>query len=379
MGDNYPPRVYSTRGGRSRKFRWRLRDEQLLIENEAGLRHTFSIREVEAVLRDLHTQFGADWFPLANNVEKMYHKTERKGLGSSIYELTPGDTFHAQGASYLGVVLEAAGVLEWNGEMRGIQWRIVDLPSDISALAAKLDSVQAIGGNMMSIRDKVLSTLARSGEMCDDCLSSSTAVKPRQSINICCRSLEASDLLSRSRRMCPRCKTIKLVNVLRDNGSSTTTSDAFRSAVSASIVDRSRGDPISPESKPWYWEGNVQERIKAYLMTSGWQIISSADTASRAAGKDIVATKAAETLWVSVKGWPEKSANVQARHWFSGALFDLVVYRTENETVRLAVGLPNGFATYRNLLPRVRWLQERLPFKVFLVSEVGEVSVVGAE
>jgi hypothetical protein len=231
----------------------------------------------------------------------------------------------------------------------------------------------------MSIREKVLSALATSGEMCDDCLSSSTAVKPRQSINICCRSMKASGLISRPRRMCPRCKAIKLVNVLRDSGASSPTNDASRSVVSASTVATSESNPASSQSRPWYWEGNVQDRIKAHLKTSGWQIISSADTASRAAGKDIVATKDGETLWVSVKGWPEKSANVQARHWFSGALFDLVMYRTESQQPRLAVGLPDGFATYRNLLPRVRWLQERLPFEVFFVSEGGDVSLVGAE
>jgi hypothetical protein len=31
----------------------------------------------------------------------------------------------SRGASYLGVVLEHVGILEWNNKQRGIQWRII--------------------------------------------------------------------------------------------------------------------------------------------------------------------------------------------------------------------------------------------------------------
>ena len=65
------------------------------------------------------TYFGEQWFPLANNVEKMYRGTERTGLGMAIYQLRPGDTFHAQGSSYLGVVLEEVDILDWNGKSWG--------------------------------------------------------------------------------------------------------------------------------------------------------------------------------------------------------------------------------------------------------------------
>src|SRR5687768_2803688 len=95
-----------THGGRARRFRWCYANENLRIENESGLRHTFSLAEVHSILGDLRSEFGEQWFPLANNVEKMYHGTEVPGLGTAIYRLCAGDTFHAQGASYLGVVLE---------------------------------------------------------------------------------------------------------------------------------------------------------------------------------------------------------------------------------------------------------------------------------
>ena len=132
----------------------------------------------------------------------------------------------------------------------------------------------------------------------------------------------------------------------------------------------------STSDKPWYWEGNVQDSIVAHLESEGWKILSSADTSTREAGKDIVATKDGQELWVSVKGYPVKSANTQARHWFSHALFDLVLYRDENPDVRLAIGLPAGFVTYQNLIPRVSWLRKNLPFEVITASEDGEVEVL---
>jgi len=80
-------------------------------------------------------------------------------------------------------------------------------------------------------------------------------------------------------------------------------------------------------------------------------------------------------LWVSVKGYPEKSPNVQARHWFSGAVFDLLLYRGQDPSAKLALALPQGFATYTNLLPRIDWLKQMMQFQVFWVSEDGTVRV----
>lgn len=101
-----------------------------------------------------------------------------------------------------------------------------------------------------------------------------------------------------------------------------------------------------------------------------------ADTESRAPGKDIIALSPdGRELWVSVKGFPENSPNTQARHWFSGAVFDLILYHGENPDVTLALGLPDGFPTYKGLPPRVKWLQESMPFRIYWVAESGRVSV----
>ena len=118
----------------------------------------------------------------------------------------------------------------------------------------------------------------------------------------------------------------------------------------------------------------MQARIAAHLESQGLSVVSTADTATREAGKDLIArTPGSAELWVSVKGYPERSSHTQARHWFSHAIFDLVMYRDEDSDVTLAIGLPDGYSTYRNLVGRVTWLRKQLPFWVFWVSEDGQV------
>lgn len=87
-----------------------------------------------SIIQKLRATFVERWIPLANNVETMYSGTEKPGLGMSIFELRPGDTFHAQGASYLGVVLEKVGIFEWNGQKRGIAWRFRNDVDDVESL-----------------------------------------------------------------------------------------------------------------------------------------------------------------------------------------------------------------------------------------------------
>jgi hypothetical protein len=129
-------RVSVTHGGRAKSFDWLVKERQLHIKSESGMKHSYSFDEVLTIIRSLHSTFGESWFPLANNVEKMYSGTEQAGLGSLIYQLSPGNTVHAQGASYLGVVLEEVVVFEWNGEKHGICWRIRNFAHDINSIEA---------------------------------------------------------------------------------------------------------------------------------------------------------------------------------------------------------------------------------------------------
>ncbi len=135
---SYDTLMCVTHGGRAKRFKWFFGGEHLVIENESGLKHTYSVEEILAVLSGIQAEFGEKWFPLANNVEKLYRGTEISGLGTAIHHLRRGDTRHAQGASYLGVVLDEVGILEWNGRSRGIAWRLIVDPKEPQALRARL-------------------------------------------------------------------------------------------------------------------------------------------------------------------------------------------------------------------------------------------------
>ena len=137
-------RMPETRGGRNKRkrFDWHYDPgtARVLIENQDGRQHAFYLHEVESILRDLRAGFGTGFFPLANNVQKLHDGSERLGLGTTILKQRQRDVTHAQGASYLGVVMEECHFFEWNGRRRGITWRLV--ADDISgeAIAASLQA-----------------------------------------------------------------------------------------------------------------------------------------------------------------------------------------------------------------------------------------------
>lgn len=136
----------------------------------------------------------------------------------------------------------------------------------------------------------------------------------------------------------------------------------------------SEEEKASKTTFPWYWEGNIQSKVVAYLAGRGYFIRSVTDTAYRSQGKDIVAvTPDGKELWVSVKGFPENNSYTQARHYFAEAVFDVVLYRSENPEVELALALPNGFSTYKRLVSQIFWLRKTLPLKVYLVDELGNI------
>ncbi len=170
----------------------------------------------------------------------------------------------------------------------------------------------------------------------------------------------------RSPPPCTHCRKSKIVSRVPDTS---------RSNVET-VVSKKPMQIESDRTNAWYWEGNVQGKVVSHLVQNGYSIRSVADTASRAQGKDIVALAPdGNELWISVKGYPEKSQHVQARHWFSQAIFDLVLYRGASSTAKLALALPEGFTTYANLSPRIEWLKQTMPFEIYWVSENGGVRV----
>ena len=76
---------------------------------------------------------------------------------------------------------------------------------------------------------KIWTALTDSGAMCDDCLSSFSSVKPRQTVNIKCRELERAGDLNRHKDMCPKCKVTKIINrqITKDIASSNSISNGI--------------------------------------------------------------------------------------------------------------------------------------------------------
>lgn len=213
----------------------------------------------------------------------------------------------------------------------------------------------------MTNKDKILSSLLHA-TLCDDCLSLSSNVVPRQTVYSICRSLSESSIIYRYQGICDHCHKTKTTSRLPDGNESKT----------VKIINPPK---IDSAKSAWYWEGNIQSKVVNHLVFNGFTIRSVADTASRTSGKDIVASKDGNDLWVSVKGYPEKSQHTQARHWFSEVIFDLILYHGENAAIQLGIALPDGFTTYENLAPRIRWLKDSLPFQIYWVNESGTVRV----
>ncbi len=131
-----------TRGGvtKRKQFTWHFdaNSHKVRIENEDGRKHSYSVQEIHSILTRLHDKFGDRYFPLANNVEWLSKGTEKLGLGTIILEQENSDVSHAQGSSYLGVVLEECGYLAWNEKHTRIKWRLVDTDFSLATIESRL-------------------------------------------------------------------------------------------------------------------------------------------------------------------------------------------------------------------------------------------------
>lgn len=121
-------------GSKGKRFEYVLYGDFIKIKNEEERKEVYSLSEIFNILNWLVARFGAGWFPLGNNVEKLGKNKEIDGLGVAILRQKPGNVSHAQGSSYLGVVLENVGIFEWNNKMKGIEWRIISQPRSIDEL-----------------------------------------------------------------------------------------------------------------------------------------------------------------------------------------------------------------------------------------------------
>ncbi len=223
-------------------------------------------------------------------------------------------------------------------------------------------NVYAKGSDEVTAKERIVAALAqRSGAICDDCLTGPAQLSARQVAHATCTALAKESVIHRASGRCAICGKTKIVNQLVANHPPVTAAAPL---------------PRPDSGRLWYWEGNIQNCLARWLRQQGYIIRQEANTATREAGTDIIAERASgQELWVSVKGYPERSTHVQARHWFAGALFDLVLYRNERTDVALAIALPDGFATYLNLAIRTLWLRNAMPFSIYWIAESGDVRV----
>lgn len=222
----------------------------------------------------------------------------------------------------------------------------------------------------MTHKEQIISFLKKVQKpVCDDCISKLTNIIPRQTIYQNCTLLRNEGKINRTDgyfTMCAKNKKVSSIGSIKDIKK--------EASGTLNLPVKDVGVGTNMVTQPWYWEGNVQAQIVKYLAGRNYSILSVANTAARTSGKDIVAiNNAGQELWVSVIGYPDKSQNTQARHWFSSAIFDLVLYKDGNPNVKLAIGLPYGFATYTNLASRIIWLKGALPYTIIWVKESGEV------
>lgn len=158
---------------------------------------------------------------------------------------------------------------------------------------------------------------------------------------------------------------------------------------SAAIV---QGHPVKGSADvpaDWFWEGHVQAVLVAHLRRQGWTITSTSDTASRAQGEDIAATKDGRHLVVEVKGYPSigyrdprratevKRTNptLQAKHWFADALLKLVRLQGTRPGVEAAMAFPDA-PRYRSLVEETRGPLRQLGIGLYFIGAEGTVEVI---
>lgn len=213
----------------------------------------------------------------------------------------------------------------------------------------------------MTVRDRILAYLRDHPEgVDDDALAAALPLRRRQHANNECNKLAQMGLIQR------RPVNGKTRNFL--SASSNSAGNKKSASETDTIQATAEGTGWRSE-RPWFWEGNVQTVAKEFLRGEGYRIVRAANTAKKEKGKDIIAVSpSGQELWVTAKGQPEGTPRTtkytQARHYFSDALRDLVSWRGQNDSVAIALVLPD-FVTYRNSTRR--FAAQLAQLRVFVV------------
>lgn len=134
--------IFTTLGGKEKKFRWDINDGILEIERiDANIKDQLELTLLLDVLHELHERFKNDEFPLANNVQKLKEGSEIEGIGSLIYKKTQNVAL-AQSASQLAAILTHCEIFSWNGKRKNIGLSFLNCPKTLEELRSRLLSTK---------------------------------------------------------------------------------------------------------------------------------------------------------------------------------------------------------------------------------------------
>lgn len=128
LRDPQPEWVHSqTFGGKAKSFWWKIDDgcNIHIMRAFSGANGTINTKFINpAEIERLNSYMAPnEWVPLANNVEKLKNREEKKGIGRFLYEHMGWSIMDSQLASHLGVILTLSGAWEYNGKKIGIEFR----------------------------------------------------------------------------------------------------------------------------------------------------------------------------------------------------------------------------------------------------------------
>lgn len=137
----------------------------------------------------------------------------------------------------------------------------------------------------------------------------------------------------------------------------------------------------------WFEEGNVNRLVKNFLEKSGFEIVKF-NQDKKQKGHDIEAAKENQIIIVESKGYPSDkyvsgdskgepkptAPKLQSKHWFSDALFHLIVAKSENPKITIALGLPD-MEKYHEYVNKIKYFKEQFGLVCYFVNEKGQVWV----
>lgn len=138
----------------------------------------------------------------------------------------------------------------------------------------------------------------------------------------------------------------------------------------------------------WFEETNISKKIKDWLEKNGYDILKF-NTNKKAKGHDIEAKKNNLKFIFEIKGFPSDkyvigkkigkkkrtNPNLQAKLWFAEALFSLIIAKSQDPEIKIALGLP-AKNKYKELINKITYFRKQFDLLCFLVDENGEIKIV---